>query len=91
MRWGLEGTTATELIDRDTIRQSIKKTKASPRVVNLTYYLDVQFVFVEDPIFQYHAYYTQPRDVQSLAMEQREFLNDIGRGLEDVDLPANDD
>ena len=90
MKWGIGGI-PSEFVVKNVVTQLVRKTKETPSVINTTHYIDIRFILVTDPIFEYDAYYTQPRDINALASEHREFLKTIDDNLEDVDLPPNND
>lgn len=91
MNWRAEGTSVLEKTAEEETKQTIGKTRRTPRIVNITYYIGVQFLLLEEPTFEYDAFFSEDRSIQTLADEQRKSRENFGTGLEDVELPPDAD
>lgn len=91
MKWRTGSTAILEKTMDDVSEETICETRRTPRVVNITYNVRVEFLLLEDPIFEYDAFFSEDRSIYTLADEQKRSREDFGKDLQDVELPPDVD
>jgi hypothetical protein len=89
--WRTAGSAILEKTTEEESKQTIRRTTQTPRIVNITYYIGIEFLLVEEPILEYDAFFSEDRSIQTLSDEQNKSREDFGSGLEDVELPPDAD
>lgn len=90
MSWKTCGLETIEKSD-EIRKQTIRKTRNIPRIVNTTHFIRVCFLFLKEPVLEYYAFYSEDRNIHVLASEQKTSSSNIKDNLEDIDLPPNVD
>ena len=91
MKWHAESAAILEKTAEEVSKQTISKTRKTPRIVNITYYIGVEFFLLEEPIFEYEAFFSENRSIQILADEQSRSREDFDADRDDVELPPDVD
>jgi hypothetical protein len=90
MSWKTRGLEIIEKSD-EVRKQTIRKTRSIPRIVNTTHFIRVCFLFLKEPVLEYDAFYFDDRSIHFLASEQKTSSSNIKENLEDIDLPPDVD
>ena len=91
MKWRAEGVELLEKVVDRVSKHSIGKTRKTPRIVNVTYYIGVEFLLLNEPVLDYEAFFSEDRSISALSEEQKKSRNFFDADLEDVELPPDVD
>ena len=90
MSWKTCGLEVIEKSD-EVCKQTIRKTRSIPRIVNTTHFIKVCFLFLKEPVLEYDAFYSDDRSIHLLASEQKMSSSNVKDNLEDINLPPDVD
>jgi hypothetical protein len=91
MKWRTDSPAVLEKTVDEISKQTIQKTRETPRIVNITYYIGVEFLLLEEPVMEYEAFFSENRSLRILADEKKRSHEKFNMNLEDVELPPDAD
>ena len=91
MAWKTCAPEVVEKVEDEVFKQTIRKTRRIPCIINTTHFIKVIFLRLAEPIFEYDAFYSDNRSLHLLAAEQKVSFPKTNVDLEDVNLPPDRD